>query len=110
MHTKGEKYDMDEQAQLLVIAGASGSLTGAALHKQGGWLDIVIETFVGVTFTFFMSPAICEYYKIESEHYRAAICYIDGAIGFYVMLTVITWVMNNDIIGRILARLGRKLP
>lgn len=99
---------VDNNQQWVTAAQVSGSIVGALLQRDARWRDLFVQIFVALTFTTFATPVLCDYYQIRDPLRCGLIGYLNGNIGYLVMLSLSVWVGKHDIIGMILGRFQRE--
>lgn len=75
-------FDPDLANKLL--AGGSGSAIAAWLAKLAGW-NLVIAIAAGLAISWFLGPAIADFFDLHKEQARSAVSFMVGFIGLILL-------------------------
>ena len=99
---------MEEEQQWIVAAQVSGSLVGAFFRKQGGWRQMGINIFTGLSCTTFCGPAVIAYVNhlgVLDPRLERALYYLIGMVGSILTLAIFHWVETHNVLGFFFRRL-----
>ena len=79
------------------IAGAMGALV--ALHGVPGvsWVERLFNLLAGALIAGYVSPAVAEYFGLESEQMRMATAFLCGLFGINVVSAIVQTIRTSDI-------------
>jgi len=79
------------------IAGAMGAIV--ALHGVPGasWVERLFNVVAGVLIAGYVSPAVAEYFGLNSVSMQSAAAFVCGLFGLNIIAAMVQWVRTADL-------------
>lgn len=102
------RYLSDEL--FVILAAVFGALIAALMAKNIPGTQKATMLLSGAGFALFVVPAFCLYMGITSPYAVSAVLFIGGFLGNVLLIKVLTWTTNTDVIQIILDAYRGKKP
>lgn len=86
--------DPDRLLRSPLVAGAIGSVVALRSSPGDSWIERAFNVLCGAFLAGFLSPAICEFFGLNTVAMRNGMSFAVGLFGMNLVATIIVWIKD----------------